>query len=88
MNSYVINYLYEFVFTTWYPLVSHPPRFLAYLLYLHVDTCSRLRVCSLLAYYGESYFAQQKQKLVMDNFSGTLASSSHANPKICQIPAV
>jgi hypothetical protein len=42
----------------------------------------------LLAYYGESYFAQQKQKLVMDNFSGTLASSSRANPKICQIPAV
>jgi hypothetical protein len=30
----------------------------------------------------------QKQKLVMDNFSGTLASSSRANPKIRQIPAV
>jgi hypothetical protein len=32
--------------------------------------------------------SSQKQKLLTDNFSGTLASSSHANPKICQIPAV
>jgi hypothetical protein len=40
--------------------MSHPPRFLGYLLYLHVDTCSCLHVCPLLAYYGESYFAQQE----------------------------
>ncbi len=32
--------------------------------------------------------SSQKQKLVMDNFSGTLASSSRANPKIHQIQAV
>jgi hypothetical protein len=32
--------------------------------------------------------SSQKQKLLTDNFSGTLASSSHVNPKICQIQAV
>jgi hypothetical protein len=37
---------------------SHPLRFLAYLLNLYVDTWSCLHVCPLLAYYGESYFAQ------------------------------
>jgi hypothetical protein len=70
MNLYVINHSYEFVFTTWYPLVSHPPRFLVYLLYLHVDTCSCLPICPLLACYGESYFAQQLQQA---------ASSSHSH---------
>jgi hypothetical protein len=29
--------------------------------------------------------SSQKQKLVTDNFSGTLADSHHANPKICPI---
>ncbi len=36
--------------------------------------------------WGQSVIT--KTKLVTDNFLGTLASSSRANPKICQIPAV
>ncbi len=41
---------------------SHPLRFLAYLLNLYVDTWSCLHVCPSLAYYGESYFAQQNPR--------------------------
>jgi hypothetical protein len=37
-----------------------------------------------MAFYPsrEANPSSQKQKLVMDNFSGTLASSSRGNPKI------
>jgi hypothetical protein len=36
----------------------------------------------------DANLSSQKQKLATDNFLGTLASSSHANPKIHQFPAV
>jgi hypothetical protein len=38
--------------------------------------------------YREANPSSQKQKLVKFNFSGTLASSSRANPKIHRIPAM
>jgi hypothetical protein len=58
-DSYVIDQSHDFVLTTWYSsYLSHPLRFLAYLLNLYVDTWSCLHVCPSLAYYGESYFAQ------------------------------
>jgi hypothetical protein len=61
-NLYVIDQSYDFLLTTWYSsYLSHPLRFLAYLLNLYVDTWSCLHVCPLLAYYGESYFAQHRR---------------------------
>jgi hypothetical protein len=50
--------------TILYLRLGTPPiyhiRFLAYLLNLYMDTWSCLHVCPSLAYYDESYFAQQR----------------------------
>jgi hypothetical protein len=86
MNSYVIDQSYDFVLTTWYSsYLSHPLRFLAYLLNLYVDTWSCLHVCPLLAYYGKSYFAQQLVRVLLDcsHNNGHLVFLTKDKPMMC-----